>query len=293
MPSSEIDYLRLLLAEPNAPTGTPPIPGQAVAGSLFNDDALSVLIERTAMLSRAAEIGWKVKASYFQTLIDVDESGSSRKLSQMFNNALAMAQQYKIAADEELAALQGAVRTVGVGAAPWGPQFAVPGLNGVSSYIIGDVSNAGYGGSIFFIEVPVDPNLLTETFDEPINTLDAPVLEVSEMQVPTNRRQAMYVEQGRTFSYWLDYLDPRSATTVDLTGWTATLTVKTAPGGVQLYTVALSVDVSDCRFVLTIPDTDSANFAFTQGAYEIVATDTSSNSISLLNGTMIVSEGTA
>src|SRR5438309_6693440 len=99
--SSEIQYLRLVLAEPNEPTGVPPAPGEGVIGSLFSDDQLDLLIERTAMLTRAAEIAWKAKAAYLQTLIDIDESGSSRKLSQMFKQAVQMAEQFKVAADEE------------------------------------------------------------------------------------------------------------------------------------------------------------------------------------------------
>lgn len=289
--NSDVMYLRLLLAEPNEPTGTTPAPGAGIVGSLFGSDQLEMLIDRTAMLSRAAEVGWNAKAAFLQQLIDVEESGVNRKLSQMFKQAQIMAQQFKVTADEEWQALQGSVRTVGVAGAPWGPQWLTSEVFPTGSYIIGDVSNASYGGSIFFIEVPVDPNLLTEhNLAEPAPPVAA-VNELQEIQVPTDRRNSLHVEVGRTFSFALDYLDPATGASVDITGWTATLTVRTAPGGPQLYQTVLETDAADGRFVLGIPSTDTANFEFVQGDYETVALDTTGNSISLVTGTMYVTLG--
>lgn len=289
--NSDVLYLRLLLAEPHEPTGTKPAPGQGIAGSLFSSDQLELIIDRTAMISRAAEVGWNAKAAYFQSLIDVEESGVSRKLSQMFKQAQAMAAQFKVTADEEWQALQGSVRTVGVAGSPWGPQWNTPPAAPFQSYLIGDVSNASYGGSIFFIEVPVDPDLLT---DHNMVEVPAPVQAVNELleiQVPTDRRNGLYVEVGRTFNYLFDYLDPASGATVDITGWTATLTVRTAPGGPQLYQLALETQADAGKFALTIPSSATGAFDFVQGDYEVVASDTSGNVISLVSGTMYVTLG--
>jgi hypothetical protein len=124
-----------------------------------------------------------------------------------------------------------------------------------------------------------------------VPAIEAAVLEMTEIQVPTVRREPMYLEIGKTFNLALDYLDPLSGVSPDLSGWTATLSVRTAPGGPQLYQKALATSASDGKFRLTIPPADSVGFHFVQGDYEISATDTSSNVISLLTGTIYVHLG--
>lgn len=287
----DVQYLRLLLAEPNPPNGMPAQPGQTLVGSLFSDDQLEMLIDRTALVTRAAEVGWKAKAAYLQPLVDIDESGVSRKLSQMYKNAMMMAAQYKITADEEWMAIQGSVRTVGIGASPWGPQYSRYPNTIFGSLIIGDVSRAGAGGSIFFIEVPIDPNILNEklfTGNEPV---DAAVVATTQFDVPTVRRLSLFVESGRSANFTFNYLDPTSGTIVDITGWSAQITVRTAPGGPILMQQALSVDVSDCAFIFADNGANTSGYGFVQGDYEVVATDGSGNSISLCNGTMFVGLG--
>ena len=284
--SDQIAYFRLLLAEPYAPQ----TPQPDITGYLFSDDQLQMLLEHTESITRAAQVGWEAKASFFQSLVDVEESGASRKLSQMFRNAMQVADRYKSNADDELALLSAGVRTVGHAAHPWGPQRVWRGQS-AGTYLIGDVSRAGAGGTIFFIEVPIDTSLLTASTTSGSPSLETSIPAVLAPQaviVPTERRQGLKTEAGRSFLRQFDYYDPATGIQIDLTGWTATLKVYNAANAV-LATINLAVDTSNHRFTLSLSAAQTTAFSFTTGEYEIVATNPAGGVWTLLAGTFTVS----
>lgn len=57
----------------------------------YPDDLLSALIDNLKSVPAAAAVIWREKAAATSGLVDVSESGSSRKLSDVSKNALEMA----------------------------------------------------------------------------------------------------------------------------------------------------------------------------------------------------------
>jgi hypothetical protein len=60
----------------------------------WTDEKLGAIIDGEATLNAAAGKVWILKAGQFSTLVDVAESGSSRKLSDLMKNAQAMGGYY-------------------------------------------------------------------------------------------------------------------------------------------------------------------------------------------------------
>lgn len=60
----------------------------------YDDNELSTRIDEAASLEQAASVIWREKAASFSTLVDVSESGSSRKLSDLRKAALEQASYY-------------------------------------------------------------------------------------------------------------------------------------------------------------------------------------------------------
>lgn len=79
--ASEIAYVRQLINEPDDSNG-------------WNDERIDEFIENnreadgTVNLKLPASDIWGVKAVAFSKMVDVSESGSTRKMSQLFENAL-------------------------------------------------------------------------------------------------------------------------------------------------------------------------------------------------------------
>lgn len=74
----DIATLRDLVGEPDETNG-------------WTDEKLGELIDSSESMMLAASKVWASKAATYATLVDVSESGSSRKLSDLHKNALAMA----------------------------------------------------------------------------------------------------------------------------------------------------------------------------------------------------------
>lgn len=77
----DITALRDLVNEPDDTNG-------------WTDEKLGNLIDGEATLNAAASKVWVLKAGQFASLVDVSESGSSRKLSDLRKNAIEMAKHY-------------------------------------------------------------------------------------------------------------------------------------------------------------------------------------------------------
>lgn len=61
----------------------------------WSDEELALLIDAEPTLNAAAATAWVRKAGQLSSLVDVSESGSSRKLSDLYKNAMAMGAHYK------------------------------------------------------------------------------------------------------------------------------------------------------------------------------------------------------
>lgn len=66
----------------------------------WTDDKIAEFIDTTKSLRFAASDIWASKASKFSNLVDISESGSSRKMSGLLDNALKLAKAFR---DGELA----------------------------------------------------------------------------------------------------------------------------------------------------------------------------------------------
>lgn len=108
------EHLRLLLGE-RVPEG-----GMDVDTFFTDDEITALLAAANDDIHGAASIGWRAKAAEFAKYIDIDESGSTRKLSQMYRQAVLQADYFaRIAADGSVSA-QEALRSGIVGrSAPW------------------------------------------------------------------------------------------------------------------------------------------------------------------------------
>lgn len=62
--------------------------------STYTDEALSALIDAEGSLDAAAAVVWREKAAAAATLVNTSESGSSRSMQQVHQNALEMAKFY-------------------------------------------------------------------------------------------------------------------------------------------------------------------------------------------------------
>jgi hypothetical protein len=80
--------LRLKLGEPSE-----------TEGSLFSDADLNIMLTNSKNILRATVAGWESKLAHFSGLVDVTDGAASRKLSQAYENALAMLKYYKGKAD--------------------------------------------------------------------------------------------------------------------------------------------------------------------------------------------------
>lgn len=87
------DHLRLLLGERIPPLGTD-------ADTFFTDAQIIELLDTYGDLNLACSAGWSAKAAEFSKYIDIDESGSTRKLSQMYRQARLQADHFAKMAEE-------------------------------------------------------------------------------------------------------------------------------------------------------------------------------------------------
>jgi hypothetical protein len=75
----------------------------------WDDESLAAVIDSTESMNAAAARVWSIKAGRYATLVDVTESGSSRKLGDLRKNAAAMADYYAGLDVPEAAAAAGPV----------------------------------------------------------------------------------------------------------------------------------------------------------------------------------------
>jgi hypothetical protein len=78
-----------------------------------NHDLQLILNEGGGDINSAASIAWRAKAAHYAELIDIDESGSSRALSQKFHQAQEMADNFAERAENVLEAFRSGWRVVG------------------------------------------------------------------------------------------------------------------------------------------------------------------------------------
>lgn len=83
----EVISLRRMVDEPTTAT--------------YSDAALSAIIDASSTLNAAAAQVWQEKAAAASTLVNVSESGSSRSMQQVHQNALSMARHYGDIVKEE------------------------------------------------------------------------------------------------------------------------------------------------------------------------------------------------
>lgn len=108
MALDDAERLRLYLGERIPATGT-------AADTFFSDDEIDELLTSspTGEVNGAAVIGWAAKAGEYARLIDLNESGGVRNLSQRYRQALSQTKMYQDLADRALAARTASGRFVG------------------------------------------------------------------------------------------------------------------------------------------------------------------------------------
>lgn len=62
-----------------------------IAPTDLTDDQIGAIFDASKNINEAASFVWQSKAAQYSTIVDVAESGSSRKMSDLFNHALQMA----------------------------------------------------------------------------------------------------------------------------------------------------------------------------------------------------------
>lgn len=67
----------------------------------WTDERLGDILDTLTTVDASAISVWTTKAAQFSQLVDVSESGSSRKLSDLYKNALAMAKFWQDKQDED------------------------------------------------------------------------------------------------------------------------------------------------------------------------------------------------
>jgi hypothetical protein len=62
-----------------------------IAPTDLTDEQIGAIYDASKNMNEAASFIWQSKAAQFSTIVDVAESGSSRKMGDMFNHALQLA----------------------------------------------------------------------------------------------------------------------------------------------------------------------------------------------------------
>jgi hypothetical protein len=113
--------------------------------AVYSDEELEAKIAEYTVddavdLEAAALAVWYEKAARAANMVDVNESGSDRNLSQLYKNAAAhikLLEAKLLKKEQGLVLAQKAYRAVGVSATPWGPistsQVVMYGSNGSSN----------------------------------------------------------------------------------------------------------------------------------------------------------------
>lgn len=86
----EIAELRRMIGEPGS-------------DAPWDDAAVGVLIDASSSMNAAAMKAWEQKAASYASLVDISESGSSRRLSQLQEQALRMVTYYRNIVEGEIA----------------------------------------------------------------------------------------------------------------------------------------------------------------------------------------------
>lgn len=60
----------------------------------WDDESLGAVFDAASGMNAAASRVWSIKAGRYSRLVDVSESGSSRKLGDLYKNAIAMSRAY-------------------------------------------------------------------------------------------------------------------------------------------------------------------------------------------------------
>lgn len=106
MATAAEEYLRQLIGETIPPAGSED-------DTFFTDEEITALLERNFdVVQAAAAEGWAIKAADYVQFVDVEESGSVRRMSQLYRQAYQMATYYAQKADAANAVV-GAPRVVG------------------------------------------------------------------------------------------------------------------------------------------------------------------------------------
>lgn len=73
-----------------------------VGGTDFPDDAFAPILEREGDVNLAAAYFWEVRAGRYSGLVDISESGSSRKMGDLYKNAMNMAAYFRNKAKDDI-----------------------------------------------------------------------------------------------------------------------------------------------------------------------------------------------
>jgi hypothetical protein len=110
------DKLRLYLGERIPEGGTD-------ADTFFSDDEIQDLLDTANAANQglffAAVLGWSAKAGEYARLIDINESGGDRKLSQRYRQALQQLNYYQGRAETDLLLLTSQGRFAGAAPIDW------------------------------------------------------------------------------------------------------------------------------------------------------------------------------
>lgn len=95
-------------------------PGGSADDTGFATEDLQMLLDmNNDDIIGAAADGWEIKAGFYHALIDINENGSDRKMSQMYDHADKRAKSFRSQLDK-IAERTGSPRVAGVGAEVWG-----------------------------------------------------------------------------------------------------------------------------------------------------------------------------
>jgi hypothetical protein len=86
--SEEIAQLRRMIGEP-------------LTDAPWEDASIAALIDNASSMNAAARQAWEQKAATYAGMVDTSESGSSRRLSQLQEQALRMVNYYRLLVEGE------------------------------------------------------------------------------------------------------------------------------------------------------------------------------------------------
>lgn len=259
--ADQIARLRMLLAEQ--------IPaGGSDSDTLFLNAELDDLLINFPTFNMTVAVGWAAKAAKLSGLVDIEESGSKRRLQQKFMNAQRMADFYSKQAGLDQEAIAKAIRVVGIAASPYAT---------VSHPVTIESIVEMQAGGVWISYEPAAAGLTPIGAEEADEEFDQ-VTHGITIEIEKNRTFRMTIDVPSDGAFVDGHMQIKAVASDVVPVWDGTV----ASGAIGIEGGSVTV---------WIPPADTATLNIARGVFEVVGTLDTGDVVSLASGYVNVSVG--